>query len=104
MKLDVVFGSDAKKKVSWDKPLEDFPKLMLYNGKKCEWVMYRDALYVDKELIFSELPKYDPNFYVSNYAVFEDMFEKDTNGCQCGAAYSSFSWDHMRFCPKHVKW
>lgn len=104
MKLDLVFGSNGlKKSVDWYQPLEAFPKLLMFRGKKWEWAVYSETSPAVWELVFSELPTYDPNFYASEYSVFEDMFEK-TNDCCCGAIFSSFPWDHMRMCPKWVKW
>ena len=104
MKLDIVFGSDGtKKRVDWDKDVMLFPKLMLFQGKKWEWAMYKETPYADYELVFSQLPSYDPNFYVSDYVVFEDTFERKI-GCECGAHWTSFPNFHMFYCKKWTAW
>ncbi len=104
MKLTLNFGlNGAKKQIDWYRDLMDFPKLIRFQNAKWEWAIYSNVG-KDYELTFSQIPTYDPSFYV-DMPSFEDMFEWGaTDRCQCGAVYSSFSWDHMRFCPKWTKW
>src|SRR5208282_4593426 len=104
MKLTINFGHNGiKKEVNWYRDLMDFPKLIRFSGSKWEWAMYHNVGN-DYELTFSQIPTYDPNFY-ADMPSFEDMFEwANVDKCVCGSAYSSFSWDHMRFCPKHKSW
>jgi hypothetical protein len=104
MKLVINFGHNGiKKEVDWYRQLMDFPKLIRFSGSKWEWAMYHNvgSTY---ELTFSQIATYDPNYYV-DMPSFEDMFEWGvTDKCVCGAIYSSFQWDHLRYCPKHKPW
>lgn len=104
MRIIVNFGVNGpKKEVHWYSDLLDFPKLFNFQGHKWEWFMYNNAgnYY---ELTYSEIPTYDPNYYV-DMPNFEDMFLWNENDkCECGAVYTSFNWDHMRFCKKHKPW
>jgi hypothetical protein len=105
MKLGIVFGLDTNVKyIDWPKSLHDFPKLLLYSGRKWEWFMYKDGPNGIVELNFTEIPKYDPNYYVDDIECFEDMFGFSKSTCECGAIWSSFSWDHMRFCKLWKPW
>jgi hypothetical protein len=108
MYLTVTFGLDGPtRQVSWDQPVDKFPKLLRYGGKKWEWVAYdqdptNKSAYV---LLFSELPTYDPSYYVDMEDFEEKFFGYVAEGCSCGAIHSrSFPFDHMRYCVKHTKW
>lgn len=105
-RLIINFGyPGTKKDANWYKNLMDFPKLIKFQGICWEWVSY-NSVGNDYELFFAKIPTYDPNFYV-DMPSFEEMFEfggADRDKCCCGAAHTSFSFDHMRFCPKWVKW
>ena len=104
MKIRVKFTSFEVKDVSWWRDIESFPPLINFKGKNYEWAMYDKDLTgtVDWVLIFSELPSYDKN-YKADCPVWEHMFDSK-NDCECGAAMTSFSWDHMRYCKKWEKW
>lgn len=104
MKLFIIFGyGTPKKEVNWYRDLMDFPKLIRYSGSKWEWAMYHN-IGSDYELTFSQIATYDPNFY-ADMPGFEDMFEwGNVDKCECGAAYSGFTFDHMRFCKKWKPW
>lgn len=104
MRLRIDFGH-IRKEIPWWRPIEEFPKLLSLYGRKYEWFMYKpDATkQVDHILLFSELPSYDPNSMVTMDS-WENMFAYMENNCVCGAAYSSFSWDHMRYCPLWSRW
>ncbi len=107
MRITIRFGFDHKKEVSWYQDIMDFPKLMKFNGKRWEWFSYQkdpNSSWNDYELTFSELPVYDPSYY-SDMKSFEEMFEgAKGDGCECGAAFSSFKWDHMRLCKLWKPW
>jgi hypothetical protein len=104
MKLIISFGhSGTKKEVHWYRDIMEFPKLLRFAGAKWEWAMYHN-IGDDYELTFSQIPAYDPNYYVDMES-FEDRFEwGQIDKCVCGAIFSSFSWDHLRYCPKHKPW
>lgn len=103
MKLIINFGLSIKKEVNWYKDLMDFPKLIKFQGSRWEWAMY-NAIGSDYELTFSQIYSYHPHFY-AEMPCFEDMFEwGNLDKCCCGAAFSSFPWDHFRMCPKWTKW
>ena len=104
MRLTINFGHHGtKKEVNWYRDLMEFPKLIRFQGLKWEWAMY-NTIGEDSELTFSQIPTYDPNFY-TDMPSFEDMFEwGQSDKCVCGAVYTSFPWDHMRFCGKWIKW
>ena len=105
MNLVLNFGlNGAKKQVTWHKPLMDFPKLLRFQGKCWEWAIY-NSIGSDYELIFSQIPTYDPNYY-AEMSSYEELFEWSNKSydCCCGAAWTSFEWDHLRFCPKHKPW
>jgi hypothetical protein len=105
MKLRVKLGSTDTKEVSWFKNLEDFPKLIKYLGRNYEWVFYDidPTGKVDQVLTFSMLMTYNPNYGVTCDS-WTDLFGVDLNVCECGAAFSSFSWDHLRYCKKWSPW
>ena len=104
MKLNINFGlTGPKKEVNWYRELMDFPKLLSFNGSKWEWAMY-NKIGNDYELTFSQIATHDPSFY-ADMPSFETMFEYGVSDrCVCGSAYSSFKFDHMRFCPKWKPW
>jgi hypothetical protein len=104
MKLTINFGHNGtKKEVNWYRDLMDFPKLMRFQSAKWEWAMYHNTG-PDYELTFSQIATYDPNYYV-DMPSFEDMFEWGVNDkCECGAIYTSFAWDHLRYCKKYKPW
>ena len=105
MRLGVKFGDFETKEVNWYKPLDEFPQLIKYLGRNYEWVFYdRDTVGIlDRILVYAELPKFDPN-HGAECPVWNELFPVDPYGCVCGAKYSSFTWDHMRFCGKWQKW
>ena len=105
MNLTLNFGlNGSKKQVTWWQPHDNFPKLIQYNGKKWQWVMYNAISNGDYELTFSELSP-SHSRYNDSMAVFEDMFRyTGQEGCECGAVYTSFKWDHMRYCKLWTKW
>ena len=104
MRLIINFGHKGiKKDINWYKALMDFPKLIRFQGAKWEWAMYNN-IGADYELTFSQIATYDPNYY-ADMPSFEEMFEwSGATKCECGAIFSSFAWDHMRFCPKYKPW
>ncbi len=104
MTLFINFGLNGpKKQVSWYKALMDFPKLIRFGGNCWEWAIYNN-IGNDCELTFTQIPTYDPNFY-AEMPSFEQMFEWTSGDkCECGSAYTSFPWDHMKYCPKHKPW
>lgn len=104
IKIIISFGHEGpKKEVNWYRDLMDFPKLLKFQGLPWEWAMYYEVG-KDYELTFSKIPTYDPNFYVEMES-FEEKFEwHNSDRCTCGAAWSSFSWDHLRYCGKHKPW
>jgi hypothetical protein len=106
VRLRVDFGTHgARKEITWWNSLEDFPPFISYNGKKYEFLMYdRDPSgQVDYTLLFTEIPTYDPNFY-SDMPSWETLFGTRGSSCECGAIYTSFPWDHMRYCSLWRKW
>ena len=107
MRLKVQFGLIDSREVEWWQPIEDFPTIIKFLGKNYEWVVYSKDLTgkVDIVMTFSELPSYDLNYGVL-CPVWEDMFgtNRTKKECECGAAFGSFSWDHMRMCKLWKPW
>jgi hypothetical protein len=106
MKIKVLFGLVDSKEVFWYKDIDDFPKLIKFLGRNYEWVFYgQDPTgQVDMVFTFVELPSYDPNYGIDCRSWSELFGEEGNNGCECGAKFTSFSWDHMRMCRKWGKW
>jgi hypothetical protein len=105
MRLRVELGYEAIKEVTWYARLDDFPKLIKYMGFNYEWIMYDKDLTgkVDIVLSYARLPTYDPNYGVI-CTLWVDMYPDIPSECDCGAKYTSFSWDHMRMCKLWRKW
>jgi hypothetical protein len=105
MRLRVIFGFIATKEVVWWLELDQFPNLIKYLGKNYECVTHDSDLAgkVDYVLTFSPLMSYDPNYDVF-CPVWGEMFPPDTGGCECGAAFTSFPWDHLRMCRLWKPW
>jgi hypothetical protein len=104
MKLILKFGlTGTTKQVYWGKDLMDFPKLIRFDGKRWEWSMYDGSYQAGYELIFGPIPTYDPNNY-ADMPSYEEMFELGKDGCVCGAHFSSFKWDHLRYCGLWKPW
>ena len=105
MKLNVKFGLLGDKEDDWWRSVESFPKTVSYLNVVYEWVFYDDdkSGKYDKILWFSELNKYDPRFN-DIHEKWSDIFENYKTSCVCGARYTSFEWDHMRFCAEWRKW
>jgi hypothetical protein len=108
MILKIIFGEHIKKEVGWNKDLNHFPHVILYEYKKWEWVMYTGGSDPDVsyDLTFIEIPSYTKGYYTAEAVNFEDILRGNTlsDECQCGAKYTGFSWDHMRFCNKWKPW
>lgn len=104
MHLLINFGLHIEKRqVSWWKPLEDFPKLIKFNGKCWEWLMYDknpDQSH-DYKLVFSEISPLNPAYH-QKMVSYEDLFDFGVK-CQCGAAFTSFPSVHMFYCPSYTK-
>lgn len=105
MKLRVDFGLNGpKREIAWWDALSSFPKYFSLDGKKWEWVLYdKDpSRNYDHILTYSEITSKDRSFNEP----MEDFDIKFTNTekCECGALYSSFPWDHMRFCKLWRRW
>lgn len=105
MRIRVRFGQDNQEETDWHKNLDDFPKLLIYKNKKYDWVFYDkdETSKVDIILLFTEVPNYDPNFYV-DCSSWENLFSGSQPGCECGARFSSFDFDHMRMCKLWKPW
>src|ERR1017187_6007492 len=105
MRLKLIFCSSGTKEVYWNKTLAEFPKLVAYYGKKWEWAIYEsdDTGHCDWVCTFVEVASYDPNWWAT-YTDVNNLYGQDEDGCECGAKFSSFSWDHMRFCKKWTPW
>jgi hypothetical protein len=108
IKFRVDFGlTGDKKEVDWYKELDDFPRVLSYNNKKWEWVMYDRDLKgnVDYILTFGEMPTYSQNYW-ARAVDFDDIYVSKSRPweCQCGANNTSFPWDHMRYCSKWKPW
>lgn len=106
MKLGLRFGAlEPQRNINWRQQVTDFPYLVLYKGNKYEFIMYGDdnTKQVDYICHFGELKSTNPAWNKK----FEDIsryLDDGPNKCECGAIYSSFPWDHMRFCKQWSKW
>jgi len=105
MRLKVQFGFIDAKEVSWYDHIDNFPRIIKFLGRNYEWFMYdKDPSgKVDMILTFSEIPNYDPNYDVF-CPEWNDLFGNKRLDCECGASYSSFPWDHLRYCPLWSPW
>lgn len=105
MKITVMFGVNGhKKQIKWYRDLTDFPKSFIFDGKRWEWFTYTPISKDEYELLFAEMSAYDPGYY-TEMEDFEVRFGSLVNdGCECGAIYSSFGWDHMRMCKLWQPW
>lgn len=106
MRLRIDFGiNGARREATWWQPIEMFPHAILFNGTRYEWFMYDEdpSKTYDKILTFVEMSLGDGRWY--NCKDFDHEFGyASRTACECGSAYTSFSWDHMRFCPLWEKW
>lgn len=105
MKLNIRFGLLGDKEVDWWKSIDSFPKTIVYLNVIHEWVFYNDDKTgkYDKVLWFAELKRSDPR-YNEEHETWSHIFENHQLECCCGARYSSFPWDHLRYCPEWKKW
>lgn len=106
MKLRVEFGiNGSKREVNWYRDIEDFPTVISHDGNNWEWVSYeKDPLgHVDWILFFGMLRPHDSEYYSKVPSLDDITGGRMETGCQCGAIYTSFPWDHMRYCPKWSK-
>lgn len=105
MRLKVQFGFIDSREVSWWGIVEDFPHLIKFLGRNYEWVYYDKDLTgkVDMVLIYSEVQSHEPN-YNKSCPLWNDMFPNPEDGCECGAKFTSFSFDHMRYCRLWSPW
>ena len=104
MRLKIAFGyKSIEKIVDWNRDVTDFPKLIKFDGRRWEWVTYNSPDGLTYELVFSQIPTFDPNFY-ADMPDFETMFPNSEIKCECGARFSSFGFDHMRMCKLWRPW
>jgi len=107
MRLRINFGdSDSSEEIFWWKPLEDFPKILEYDGHKWSWFMYDTdkTKTVDYILTFTKIPTYDP--YYGVYAPTLDQLIANPYGpkCECGSeSIHGPKGGHSYWCPKYVK-
>lgn len=107
MRLSLKFGmAEPTRQCNWWQHITKFPYLVLYKGRKYEFVMYDEdpSGQVDYICRFSEVPSYDPNWHATIYQDIDHLFDEGYGEkCACGAAYTSFPQIHMFFCPKWSK-
>lgn len=105
MKLRIEFSSLEYRDVTWNGEIMDFPHLINFNSRNYEWVVYdKDSTgRFDYILHFSKLSSTDFDFN-KVAPKWEDLFGLGGDTCECGARFSSFSWDHMHFCKLWRKW
>jgi hypothetical protein len=108
MKLSLHLGlAEPRRTVYWWSPIANFPTFILYKGNKFELVGYQKDNFdqIDYNCYFIEVHKADPN-YRKDYMNIDYLLNKDNdlNKCDCGAEFSSFPWDHMRFCQSWKPW
>jgi hypothetical protein len=107
MKLSLHFGmAEPPREANWWQPVTSFPTLILYKGKKWEFVMWKEdpAKKVDYILYFSPVATYDPNWHATTYESVDGYLIMGFGPqCECGSIYTSFPQFHMFFCPKWSK-
>lgn len=107
MKIKFKFGIGEPSKTAnwWGGHITSFHKLIIYKGKKYEFVMYDsdDTKQVDYICAFSPLHSYDPAWHADTFQDIDSMFDDVWGNCECGAAYTSFPNHHMFFCKKWSK-
>jgi hypothetical protein len=107
MRFRCHFGlNEPPRECAWWKPIQEFPPLVKFKGTKYEFVMWGPdpTNQVDYILHFSQMATYDPNWHATVYEDIDHLFFGYGQTCECGAIYSSFPWDHMRFCRLWTKW
>lgn len=108
MKIRLQFGLiEPHRDIDWWQKVTDFPHFVLYKGDKWQFEMYGTDPFqnIDYVCYFSPVRKDDPLYTSQNYESLESLLNPGYgNKCECGARYSSFEWDHMRFCPLWKKW
>lgn len=106
MKIKIHFGLMVTQETTWYDSIDNFPPLLTHKGIKYE-LLFSNKQHTkpyDYILTFVELQEHDMNYHVNCFS-WEGRFASTMPGdCQCGAAFTSFTWDHMRFCAKWVPW
>lgn len=99
MRCKVNFGQYESRDVDWWAGVSTFPKLLRLGVTKYEFSMYdtdKTGKY-DYIFHFSEVPYYDPSFYLDCES-FDEVFRQNVKKCECGAAWTSFPGIHMFYC------
>lgn len=107
MRLALQFGlAEPIREINWWQPVSSFYPLVLYKGKKYEFVTWDEDLTkkVDYICVFAEVRSFDPTWYATTYENIDNLLGLGAGGCECGAIYTSFPQFHMFFCPRWSKW
>ena len=106
LKLQLQFGipGGRKKNIEWKKELKEFPKIVKFEGKRWEWIMYdKSKTGNDYDLAFGRISD-ETDLGGLPVPCIEEMFPDGWAAkCECGAIYTSFPEEHMFFCPKWRK-
>jgi hypothetical protein len=107
MKLSLKFGqNEPLRQVLWWNTVDKFFPLVKFKDRKWEFVMWDvdRSGDTDYELFFREVSQHDSMWQRLDYQDIGYLIGPESDSkCTCGAIYSSFPWDHMRFCNKWTK-
>lgn len=101
MKLKLLFGTDELS-YAWFQQISDFPYLVLFKGKKWEFIFHNedDQNQFDRIFYFAQVKSYDPNWYATVYHDLDkEIYSRLT--CECGSDKHGFA-GHAQWCPKWV--
>jgi hypothetical protein len=102
VRLKLKFGIDATPiQCDWQKKILDFPKVVSYNFRNWEWIVYNDVGTIAGtmyELIFGELKIYDPRAIEDHPTLAEIIGESNDGKCDCGGDNNPGSGGHWIFC------
>lgn len=100
----VAFAQDLQY-ISWDKDLNDFPKVLNFDDKNWEWVMYELGPQPAYDYTVRFVPISESDYRHSSWAPkFVDLKWGDgpqKDPCECGAKHTSFKNHHMFYCPEY---
>jgi len=103
MKIRIEFGLvSGEEDVNWYKSVDDFPRVMRYQGDVYEYYTHKLEHYKPFEYTF--VFHITSNFKSSYWSIstFQQLFNNYVdNSCGCGAKYDRHAPNsHMFYCPK----
>ena len=107
MRLKIIFGNESNvEELSWNKDIQDFPKLIEYKKENYSWFMYdkSEDPWVEYILHFSKVPQYDRDYFAKALTMDEVRDFWRRTDCECGAEkiFGKVT-GHSFWCPKWRK-